>query len=129
MQTMARVWDALLSEGPKILYRVALVLLKDAAPEALAADNPGDLITAIKTSCHTCHDRDALMKVAPAVPACLSVLVLLKDAAPEALAADNPADLITAIKTSSHTCHDRDALMKVALAGMLCQPVSPRWCC
>ena len=40
----------------------ALVLLKDAAPEALAADNPGDLITAIKTSCHTCHDRDALTK-------------------------------------------------------------------
>ena len=59
---MARVWDALFSEGPKILYRVALVLLKDASPEVLATDNTGDLIQAIKASCHTCHDRDALMK-------------------------------------------------------------------
>ena len=59
---MARVWDALLSEGPKILYRVALVLLKDASAEILASDNPGDMISAIKASCHSCHDRDALMK-------------------------------------------------------------------
>ena len=63
-QTMARVWDALFSEGPKILYRVALTLLKDCAPEMLAADNTGDLISAIKACCHDCHDRDALMKVA-----------------------------------------------------------------
>ena len=60
---MARVWDALFSEGPKILYRVALTLLKDCAPEMLAADNTGDLISAIKACCHECHDRDALMKV------------------------------------------------------------------
>ena len=74
VQTMARVWDALFSEGPKILYRVALTLLKDCAPDMLAADNTGDLISAIKACCHDCHDRDALMKVrAGALVLCIGI--------------------------------------------------------
>ena len=93
-QTMARVWDALFSEGPKILYRVALTLLKDCAPEALAADNTGDLISAIKASCHVCHDRDALMKVRRSFMVCCTVI------APD-------------FEAFCPKCHDRDTLRMV----------------
>lgn len=63
MQTVARVWDALLFEGPKVLYRVALALLKLHEQQLLAIDNTGDLIGDIKEACRVAHDRDGLMKV------------------------------------------------------------------
>ena len=42
-ETVARVWDALFNEGPKILYRVALALLKVEEETLLKFDNAGML--------------------------------------------------------------------------------------
>lgn len=58
------MWDALLNEGPKILYRVALALLKLHEPALLAQDNPGDLLRTIRRAVVDEYDRDELMSVA-----------------------------------------------------------------
>lgn len=68
LQTAARVWDSLLEEGSKILYRVALALLKLHEPELLRQDNPGDLINCLRHCTQRCHDRDKLMKVSVPLP-------------------------------------------------------------
>ena len=62
-QTALRVWDALLSEGGKVLYRVALALLRGAEPDLVAQDNAGDVLRVAKAAAAAAHDRDALMKV------------------------------------------------------------------
>jgi Rab-GTPase-TBC domain len=41
METVARVWDTLMIEGPKILFRVAIAILKRLEPGLLAMDNAG----------------------------------------------------------------------------------------
>uniref|UniRef100_A0A061QXG8 Tbc protein n=1 Tax=Tetraselmis sp. GSL018 TaxID=582737 RepID=A0A061QXG8_9CHLO len=64
IETAARVWDCLLLEGPKILYRVALALFRMAEDRLLAADNPGDFLIAMRNVAQTCYDRDGLMKIA-----------------------------------------------------------------
>ncbi len=58
-----RVWDALLNEGTKILYRVALALLKTHEDRLLAQDNAGYVQREMKLASAGMHDRDALMKV------------------------------------------------------------------
>jgi hypothetical protein len=58
-----RVWDALLSEGTKILYRVALALLKTHEDALMAQDNAGYMQREMKLASARMHDRDALMKV------------------------------------------------------------------
>ena len=63
-ETAARVWDALLHEGPKVLYRVALALLKMHEPALLATDNPGDLLRVARSAAAEEFDRDELMRVA-----------------------------------------------------------------
>ncbi|KAL4457817.1 hypothetical protein ABPG75_012682 [Micractinium tetrahymenae] len=63
-ETVARVWDALLNEGPKVLFRVALALLKLHEPLLLAQDNEGELLRATRRLAAKAFDRDALMKVA-----------------------------------------------------------------
>ena len=63
LQTAMRVWDALLSEGAKILYRVALALLKTHEDRLLAQDNAGYVQREMKLASAGMHDRDALMKV------------------------------------------------------------------
>ena len=62
-QTALRVWDALLSEGGKVLYRVALALLRAAEPDLVAQDNAGDVLRVAKAAAAAAHDRDALVKV------------------------------------------------------------------
>lgn len=62
-QTALRVWDALLCEGGKVLYRVALALLRAAEPDLVAQDNAGDVLRVAKAAAAAAHDRDALMKV------------------------------------------------------------------
>lgn len=47
--TVLRVWDALLLEGPKVLYRVALAILSAVGPELLRIDNAG-----VKWQCEMC---------------------------------------------------------------------------
>ena len=56
------MWDALLSEGGKVLYRVALALLRGAEPDLVAQDNAGDVLRVAKAAAAAAHDRDALMK-------------------------------------------------------------------
>lgn len=62
-QTALRVWDALLNEGGKVLYRVALALLRGCQAELAAQDNAGDVLRVAKTAAAAAHDRDALLKV------------------------------------------------------------------
>ena len=63
LQTSMRVWDALLSEGAKILYRVALALLKTHEDRLMAQDNAGYVQREMKLASAGMHDGDALMKV------------------------------------------------------------------
>ena len=57
-----RCWDALLSEGAKVLYRVALALLKTHEDALLAQDNAGYVLREMKLASASMHDRDALLK-------------------------------------------------------------------
>ncbi len=61
-QTALRVWDALLSEGAKVLFRVALALLRGAEPGLAAQDNAGDAARVAKAAAAAAYDRDALLK-------------------------------------------------------------------
>jgi len=63
-ETVARVWDALLHEGPKVLFRVALALLKMHEPLLLATDNPGDLLRAARQAAAEEFDREEVIRVA-----------------------------------------------------------------
>lgn len=63
MQTVMRCWDALLSEGAKIVYRIALALLKTHEGVLLAQDNAGYVLREMKLASVAMHDRDALLKV------------------------------------------------------------------
>ena len=55
----ARVWDALFCEGPKVLVRYSLALLKAAEPALLAAPDAAAFAEALRTACARSHDRDA----------------------------------------------------------------------
>lgn len=57
------MWDSLLHEGAKVLYRVSLSLLKLFEAELLRCDNAGDLINHLRQCTQQLHDRDRLMKV------------------------------------------------------------------
>ena len=63
MQSAMRLWDALLHEGPKVLYRMALALLKMQEEVLLRQDNPGFVLHELKRAAHATHNRAALMKV------------------------------------------------------------------
>lgn len=63
LQTAARVWDALLQEGPKVLFRVALAILKTNEAVLLKQDNVGLLLRELRHAVQHLHDRDKLMKV------------------------------------------------------------------
>lgn len=63
-ETVVRVWDSLLHEGPKVLFRVALALLKMHEPSLLATDNPGDLLRTARSAVAGEFDRDEVMRVA-----------------------------------------------------------------
>lgn len=67
-QTAMRCWDALLCEGPKILFRIALALMKTHEELLLAQDNAGYVLRQMRLSAAATHDRDALMKARPRVP-------------------------------------------------------------
>ncbi|KAI8476393.1 MAG: rab-GTPase-TBC domain-containing protein [Monoraphidium minutum] len=63
-ESAARVWDALLNEGPKVLFRVALALLTINEQQLLAFDNAGEMILHMRRAAAGLHDRDRLMAVA-----------------------------------------------------------------
>ena len=76
LQTAARVWDALLNEGPKVLFRIALAVLKTNESTLLQQDNVGLLLREVRQAVTHLHDRDKLMKASP--PA-LSNRIVLRD--------------------------------------------------
>ncbi|KAF8069684.1 grtp1a [Scenedesmus sp. PABB004] len=63
-ETAARVWDALLCEGRKVLHRLGLALLAQAAPQLMRLDNAGEVLRCCKAAAAGCHDRDGLMAAA-----------------------------------------------------------------
>jgi len=63
-ETAARVWDALLAEGGKVLHRVALALLAAAEPALRSRSNPGEMLKAVKDAARQTHDREGLMAAA-----------------------------------------------------------------
>lgn len=63
-ETVARVWDTLFSEGPKVLFRVALAVLKLLEPALLAQEDTGELLGVLRASTHGMVNRDQLLKVA-----------------------------------------------------------------
>ena len=89
-ETCARVWDALFCEGPKVLVRFALALLKAAEPSLLAAPDAAAFAAALRASCGRTHDRDDLATAAfdrlGSLP--LARLEQLRRAAAEELAAE-----------------------------------------
>lgn len=62
-QTSMRVWDALLCEGPKILYRVSLALLKTNEAALMQIQDAGSMLRHLRAANASIHDRDALMTV------------------------------------------------------------------
>eukprot|EP01024_Parvocaulis_polyphysoides_P016048 TRINITY_DN1710_c0_g1_i3.p1 TRINITY_DN1710_c0_g1~~TRINITY_DN1710_c0_g1_i3.p1 ORF type:complete len:362 (-),score=35.86 TRINITY_DN1710_c0_g1_i3:260-1345(-) len=62
-ETTARVWDAFFNEGPKVLFRVALAILKIFEPDLIDRTNPGELLHKSKKCAASIHHRDNLMKV------------------------------------------------------------------
>lgn len=63
-ETVARIWDSLLHEGPKVLFRVALALLKIVEHKLLLQDNPGEILRAARSCASEQFDRDGLMRLA-----------------------------------------------------------------
>lgn len=63
-ESAARVWDAWLCEGPKVLLRVSLALLRAAEPRAARAPELGAFVDALRDAAAGAHDRDALMQAA-----------------------------------------------------------------
>lgn len=63
-ETAMRVWDSLLCEGPKILYRVALALLKTNEEPIMKLNDAGNVLRHLRAANATIHDRDALMTLA-----------------------------------------------------------------
>ncbi|KAI8112700.1 hypothetical protein M9434_004021 [Picochlorum sp. BPE23] len=63
-ETTFRIWDALFSEGPKILYRISIALLKLHESILLAAENSGELLRNMRAAAAKEYDRDELLHIA-----------------------------------------------------------------
>lgn len=63
-ETCTRVWDSLFCEGPKILFRVALALLKLYEEKILSVNDAGELMMRMRNAAATMHQRDVLMTTA-----------------------------------------------------------------
>eukprot|EP01102_Stenamoeba_stenopodia_P017270 TRINITY_DN6163_c0_g1_i1.p1 TRINITY_DN6163_c0_g1~~TRINITY_DN6163_c0_g1_i1.p1 ORF type:complete len:947 (-),score=304.27 TRINITY_DN6163_c0_g1_i1:204-3044(-) len=65
VETTLRVWDAFFMEGSKVLFRVALALLKLKQQKILATPDDGiSILKEIKEAGLTLHDADSLLKLA-----------------------------------------------------------------
>ncbi|KAG2489481.1 hypothetical protein HYH03_012117 [Edaphochlamys debaryana] len=63
-ETVMRAWDALFFEGPKVLYRVALAILKMYEEHMLRVKDAGELMMRMRNAAATLHQRDVLMATA-----------------------------------------------------------------
>ena len=60
-ETCLRVWDAWLFEGPKVLLRVALALLRRAEPALQGATSLQEAVSALRAAGRGAYDRDELL--------------------------------------------------------------------
>ncbi|PNW70873.1 hypothetical protein CHLRE_17g737050v5 [Chlamydomonas reinhardtii] len=63
-ETVMRTWDSLFYEGPKILFRVALAMLKIYEDNMLRVGDAGELLMRMRNAAATMHQRDVLMATA-----------------------------------------------------------------
>lgn len=63
-EVVARVWDALFNEGPKVLFRVAVAILQLQQRQLMEIDSAGEMLAAVKKAAKHMHHRDKLMQVA-----------------------------------------------------------------
>ncbi|GIL48738.1 hypothetical protein Vafri_5180 [Volvox africanus] len=63
-ETVMRVWDALFYEGPKILFRVAVAILKIYEEHMLRVKDAGELMMRMRNAAATMHQRDVLLATA-----------------------------------------------------------------
>ncbi len=62
---MFRVWDSLLAEGSKVLFRVALAVLMQSEAALLDKADVGELCHEIQRCGKRFYDADSLLKVSP----------------------------------------------------------------
>jgi hypothetical protein len=63
-ETTCAVLDALFNEGPKILFRVALAILKQEEEKLLQLDNSGDIMMHVRSVAKSLHNRVKLLHIA-----------------------------------------------------------------
>lgn len=63
-ETACAVLDALFNEGPKILFRVALAILKMEEDKLLQLDNSGDIMMHVRNADKNLHNRVKLLHIA-----------------------------------------------------------------
>ena len=63
LQTVVRIFDCLLVEGPAILFGVSLTLLREREQQLLQIDNYGDAFEVFKNIGEFSHDPAHVMKV------------------------------------------------------------------
>lgn len=64
VQTAARVFDALLFEGSKVLHRVAVAMFKLTEPRLLQASDTMAAALSLRSATLRMHDRDLIMRTA-----------------------------------------------------------------
>ena len=62
-QTLLRVWDCFLLEGPKVLFRICLAILKMHEKEILLKTDTISVMRHLKTCAKLTFDIDGLIKV------------------------------------------------------------------
>lgn len=128
MLQVARVWDALFSEGSKILFRTALAVLKAQEDILLAINNAGEAVTQelvvapgvmLKgTKLDTCTCRGVGLQQ--------PVHQLYQQHHPRGAkcAASCAGELLMAVRQYTSNLHDRDKLMTVAFEGIGSMPMA-----
>ena len=61
IDTTMRVWDLLFSEGPKVIFRVMIGLLRTLEPELLGMTSLGETLEFLTLSCKQLHDPTELL--------------------------------------------------------------------
>ena len=62
-QTLLRIWDCFLLEGPKVLFRFALAILKLHEKEILQKTDTISIMRHLKAAAKLTYDADGLIKV------------------------------------------------------------------
>ena len=91
-ETACAVLDALFNEGPKILFRVALAILKMEEDRLLQLDNSGDIMMHVRAAAKNLHNRVKLLHIAFEGIGSLSMSTIEKLRGTEGGASASPAD-------------------------------------